>query len=112
MFSICDETPSRTLEPTVEPGITQRLAEITLQELPGASEATLRQVWACFRTKSADEGLVIGPDPTLERFFWVAGLGGHGMGTSWEVGRVAAAAIARQECLSVAVDPGRFAAKV
>lgn len=108
LFSICDELPSKSLEPTVDPAITAELAELILRELPRASGGTVRQAWSCFRTKAEDGGFVIGPDPGVDRFFWVAGLGGHGMGTSWEVGRLAAAALATDRPLSASVKPTRF----
>jgi glycine/D-amino acid oxidase-like deaminating enzyme len=74
----------------VSPDISQSLAELVWVELPALREATQREVWSCFRTKVPDGSFVIGWDRAAENFFWVAGLGGHGMGSSWEVGRLAA----------------------
>lgn len=93
LFSVCDEEPALSLEPTVNAEISEVLAEVIWRELPALQEATQRRVWSCFRTKAVDQSFVIGWDPALDGFFWVAGLGGHGMGTSWEVGRRAAQAI-------------------
>ncbi len=42
------------------------------------------------RTMAPDGRFVIGEDPKLRNFFWVAGLGGHGVTTSFSVGRLAA----------------------
>jgi D-arginine dehydrogenase len=110
LFSLCDEERASVLEPTVSPGSSRALAELVWQELPALRGASERDVWACFRTKSADGGFVIGRDPKLERFFWVAGLGGHGVGSSWEAGRLAAAAFCEHEAeTDRACDPSRFA---
>jgi D-arginine dehydrogenase len=94
LFSICDEEGSRRLEErleeTVTPGIEEALAERVHAHLPRLRDARVRRVWSCFRTRPADGRFVIGPAPDNPSFFWVAGLGGHGMGCSWEVGRLAA----------------------
>lgn len=91
LFSVCDEEPSeKDFVQTVNPEISQSLAELIWQELPGLRDATQRQVWSCFRTKTPDGGFHLGWSKQLRNFFWVAGLGGHGMGASWEVGRLAA----------------------
>jgi len=60
-----------------------------MQHIPALGNLTVRRSWAGLRTFSMDQGFVIGPDPRLEGFFWVAGLGGHGMTTSAAVGELA-----------------------
>jgi glycine/D-amino acid oxidase-like deaminating enzyme len=111
LLSICDEERSAVLEPTVSPGISEAAAELVWKELPALRGAREREVWSCFRTKATDGRFVIGWDPSLERFFWVAGLGGDGVGSSWEVGRLAASAFADGETEpGGAFAPSRFAA--
>jgi D-arginine dehydrogenase len=90
LFSLCDEEDGSSLEPLVSPGISERAAEFVWKELPAMRSAAERDVWSCFRTRVPDSRFVIGWDPLCEGFFWVAGLGGHGVGSSWEVGRIAA----------------------
>ncbi len=90
LFSVCDEESSSSLEPVVSAGISERAAEFVWKELPALRSAAERDVWSCFRTRAPDGRFVIGWDPICEGFFWVAGLGGHGVGSSWEVGRIAA----------------------
>ena len=109
LFSICDEEPDERLSPSVSPGIAETLAERVTAHLPAFGDAEVRNVWSCFRTKTPDGRFVIGWDPELEDFFWVAGLGGCGMGCSWEIGRLAAARFRRQGSCIAAFDPGRFA---
>ena len=45
---------------------------------------------AGLRTMASDGRFVIGEDPNLKNFYWVAGLGGHGVTTSFSVGDLAA----------------------
>ena len=90
LFSICDEEKSLSLEPTVSPEISQSLAELVWLQLPVLREATQREVWSCFRTRAPDNSFVIGWDTRWDHLFWVGALGGHGMGASWEIGRLAA----------------------
>jgi D-arginine dehydrogenase len=90
LFSLCDEEEDSSLETLVSEGISERAAELVWKELPAMREARERDVWSCFRTRAPDSRFVIGWDPGCEGFFWVAGLGGHGVGSSWEVGRIAA----------------------
>ena len=110
LFSVCDEErgSSRTsLEETVTPGIDELVAERIFRCLPRLRDARVRRVWSCFRTKAPDGRFVIGPDPEIEGLHWVAGLGGHGMGCSWEVGRLAAAALLGAQP-EPAFDPARL----
>lgn len=45
---------------------------------------------AGLRTMAPDGRFVIGEDPKLKNFYWVAGLGGHGVTTSFSIGDLAA----------------------
>jgi D-arginine dehydrogenase len=109
LFSICDEEKSTSLEPTVSPDISQSLAEFVWLQLPALREATQREVWSCFRTKAPDNSFVIGWDTREDHLFWVGGLGGHGMGGSWEIGRLAAECFINPKSgRQQAFDPSRF----
>lgn len=108
LFSVCDEERSSSLAPTVSPGISETMAELVAAQLPRFADARIRSVWSCFRTRTDDEHFVIGRDPRAENFVWVAGLGGHGMGCSWDVGRQGAEAVLeRRESAPVVADPNR-----
>ncbi len=62
-----------------------------------------------FRTKAPDALPVIGPDPRLPTLWWLAGLGGYGLGASWELGRIAARALIEgAETLPCEVLPSRL----
>ena len=56
----------------------------------------LESSWAGLRTFSPDDSLVIGPDPMLPSFFWVAGQGGYGFQTSPAASQLAADLVAGQ----------------
>ena len=63
------------------------------------------------RTMTPDGRFIIGEDARCEGFFWVAGLGGHGVTTCFSVGRLAADAILgkkRDNKLMRALSPERF----
>ena len=51
---------------------------------------------------------MIGRDPQVSGLFWVAALGGHGLTTSWAVGRLAAQVYLGRKSPGV-FDPARFA---
>ncbi len=109
LFSVCDEERSGRLVPTVSPNIEEALAQRITEQLPALADARVRSVWSCFRTKTPDDRFAIGWDPQLDGLFWVAGLGGHGMGCSWQVGRLAAEIFRRERPAVAAFDPARFA---
>lgn len=52
------------------------------EEMVTAPVTRLLASWAGLRTFSPDRVLVIGPDPEVPSFFWVAGQGGYGFQTS------------------------------
>lgn len=62
--------------------------------------AATTRLWSGIRTLTPDERFAIGPDPDLVGLHWVAGLGGHGMTSGLEVGRLAAC-----QLLGRPVDP-------
>ena len=53
----------------------------------------VRRAWAGLRTATAADVPLIGPDPEIGGFFWLAGLGGHGIQISPAAGRLLAAAV-------------------
>ena len=50
---------------------------------------SLRNKWAGLRTFAPDQVFVVGEDPKVKGFFWLAGQGGAGIETSPAVGRIA-----------------------
>jgi D-arginine dehydrogenase len=73
---------------------------------------TLGHRWAGLRTFSPDRVPVVGEDPRLPGFFWLAGQGGCGIETSPALGSIAADLIAtgRTDHFDAALlAPARFA---
>jgi D-arginine dehydrogenase len=64
----------------------ERLQRIAPRLVP----KTLRRSWAGLRTFVPDRVLVVGEDPRVRGFFWLAGQGGCGIETSGAVGQIAA----------------------
>lgn len=85
----------------------ERLKHFAPRILPKA----IKRKWAGLRTFSSDQAMVIGEDPALKGFFWLAGQGGAGIETSGVVGRIAADLIidGRTDIMDVSLfSPERF----
>ncbi len=79
---------------------------------PSLVPKSLRRTWAGLRTFAPDQSYIIGEDPSVEGFFWVAGQGGSGIETSPAVGQVAAELLTDGHTNLVDADtftPARFA---
>jgi len=90
LLCACDQTEMAPGDPPVDESVKELLAEKIQRFMPALSEVAVSRGWAGFRTLTPDGRFVIGWDPIIDNFFWVAGLGGHGMTTSAAVGSLAA----------------------
>ncbi len=109
----CDETPVDPDACEVDPAVRETIAEKVARVLPAFADAGAAHFWCGLRTFAPDRRFLVGPDPDVAGLFWVAALGGHGMGAAPEVGRIAALRIrgrAPREAAERAVDPARFTA--
>jgi len=97
LVSPCDADPQRPSDAAVAPEAERLVREKAARAFPALAIPGISSARACFRTFSADGRFMIGPDPDLEGFVWVAALGGHGMSTSYPVGRLGAAAALGEE---------------
>ena len=77
----------------------------------------IKNKWAGLRSFVADKNLVVGYDPAVEGFFWLAGQGGYGIQTGAAAGRLAASLalgkglpgdIATLGVAEAALSPARF----
>lgn len=72
----------------------------------------VKTAWAGLRTFAPDRRPVVGWDPELPGFLWLAGQGGFGIMTSPAIARTAAAIITEgegpAEVVPARLDPGRF----
>lgn len=104
----CDQTVVEPDACAVDPAVRELVARKTARHLPAYADAEAAHFWCGMRTMTGDGRFAVGPDPDLGGLFWVAGLGGHGMVASAEVGRIAAAQLAeRPGSESLPLDPGR-----
>ncbi len=77
----CDARPDElTTAETIE-----RLKEVA----PRVAPRSIINKWAGLRTFAPDQAMVIGEDPVVKGFFWLAGQGGAGIETSPAIGRIA-----------------------
>jgi len=92
---------------------------IGVDRLEQATTLSVRRVahsWAGLRTSAPDDLPVVGPDPQVRGFSWLAALGGYGVQLSPAVGRLLAAAVLDRDVpaglppeAAKALSPGRFA---
>ena len=89
LLCACDQTELAPGDPPLDDGVKDMLAEKIQRYMPGLSEVSISRSWAGLRTLTPDGRFIIGWDTRVDGFFWVAGLGGHGMTTSAAVGELA-----------------------
>jgi D-arginine dehydrogenase len=90
LLCACDQEELPPGDPPASGDVQELLAEKIQNYIPALSDVSISRGWAGFRTLTPDGRFIIGWDGQVEGFFWVAGLGGHGMTTSASVGRLAA----------------------
>lgn len=105
----CDQTDVDPDDCRIDPGVRELVADKTARHLPDYADAEAAHFWCGMRTMAADGRFAVGPDPDLAGLFWIAGLGGHGMVASAEVGRLAARRLAgRADAETPELDPARM----
>ncbi len=111
LLSPCDEDEFSPSLPEADLAARGLLIEKLRKNIPPLQWLRFEASWACLRTLSPDGRSVIGWDPKVEGFFWVAGLGGHGATCSGALGEMAARLIlGRREDpgLDAVFSPDRF----
>jgi D-arginine dehydrogenase len=109
LLCACDQEEMPACDPPLDPSAEELLAEKIQHYLPALANIAINRQWAGLRTLSSDGRFVIGWDAKVQGFFWVAGLGGHGVTTSSAVGALAAELIAAGPGeKSQAFSPERF----
>jgi D-arginine dehydrogenase len=93
LLCACDQDEMHPGIPPTDDSVASLLADKLKRYLPEFSKATILRSQAGFRTLTADGRFVIGRDPGVGGFFWVAGMGGHGVTASWAVGKLASSLI-------------------
>jgi len=95
MLSPADEEPT---EPHDAWADDLRLAEAAagLEQMVDMQVQRLERTWGGLRTFAPDGLPVVGFDPAVDGFFWLAGQGGYGIQTSPALSRMAASLLAGQ----------------
>jgi D-arginine dehydrogenase len=113
LVSPMDETPMAPCDAApAEEDVADAIDKVAAA-LPPLAPGALRRKWAGLRTFAPDRVPVVGFDPGLPGFFWLAGQGGVGLETSPILGRVAADLIVdgRTDAFDAArLAPDRFRA--
>jgi D-arginine dehydrogenase len=92
LLSPADETPSAPCDAFPD-DMDVAIAVDRVEQATTLPITHVRQKWAGLRSFVADRSPVIGHDPLVADFFWIAALGGYGIQTAPAVGRLAAALI-------------------
>ena len=116
LLSPCDKGEVGSLEKAARKEAVDRKMEKLLHKKlekfsSGLKSIHIQNAKSGLRTMTPDARFVVGEDPKLRGFFWVAGLGGHGVTTSFSVGDLASDLILgkkREKHLVDALSPRRF----
>ena len=95
MGSPADETPMEPCDVQPEE-LDIAIAVDRLQRATTLEIKHIKHSWAGLRSFVADKTPVVGFDPRVEGFFWLAGQGGYGIQTAPSMGRVAANLVANK----------------
>ncbi len=90
LFCPMDEVPLEPSDPSADDTAIAAGIERLRALAPALVPRRFVRKWAGLRTFSSDRVPVVGFDPTLEGFFWLAGQGGCGIETSPILGQIAA----------------------
>jgi len=93
LASPMDEDPMEPCDPHPDELVVAQAIDRLQQLAPRLVPRSIIRRWAGMRTFASDHDMVIGEDPDLKGFFWLAGQGGAGIATSPSVGRIAAGLI-------------------
>jgi glycine/D-amino acid oxidase-like deaminating enzyme len=110
LFSPCDEgEPGDRDSDASDPVARDALSGKLERQFPGLRDLPVARSWSGLRTLTPDGRFVLGPDPAIDGFFWVAGLGGHGVTCSHALGELAAELVLHPEKDSINPhSPSRF----
>ena len=118
LLSPCDKVPFDLKDRTkcrqawsVDASMQQKFFKKLKRFSSAFSSLKIDRATAGLRTMSPDGRFVVGEDPKSPGFFWVAGLGGHGVTCAFSVGKLAARQILGKPTdpkIQHALSPARF----
>jgi D-arginine dehydrogenase len=90
LLSPMDEEPMEPCDARPDDHVVAEALDRLGRVAPRLVPRSLRRRWAGLRTFAPDRVPVVGEDPSLRGFFWLAGQGGAGIETSPLIGQIAA----------------------
>jgi glycine/D-amino acid oxidase-like deaminating enzyme len=113
LLSPCDKRPEKSADrrEKVDPRMRGILRQKLRRFSAGLGRLPLGRARSGLRTLTPDGRFVVGRDGRQKGFFWVAGLGGHGVTTCFSVGRLAADLILGKRTdakMTRSLSPSRF----
>ena len=114
LLSPMDQDPTAPCDAQPEDEVIAAAMERLRGLAPALVPTSLKRKWAGLRTFSPDSIPVVGEDPRIGGFFWLAGQQGFGIESSPAIGQIAADLIARgttDRFDASILSPARFAAK-
>lgn len=111
LFCPMDEEPMPPCDPSPDDVVIAQGLERLRALAPRLVPSSLGTRWAGLRTFAPDEIPVVGEDPVVRGFFWLAGQGGCGIETSPALGDIAARLLLGRDCESfdpAPLSPQRF----
>jgi len=111
LLSPMDEVPFEPCDPRPDDLIIAQALQRLSALAPRLVPLSLQRKWAGLRTFAPDGVAVVGEDPLVKGFFWLAGQAGYGIETSPAIGQIAADLIVRGKTDlfdQAALAPSRF----
>lgn len=90
LVSPMDQDPMEPCDARPDEFRVAQAADLLSRFAPAIAPGRIVNKWAGLRTIAADRAPVVGEDPSVKGFFWLAGQAGHGINTSPALGRIAA----------------------
>jgi len=103
LVSPMDQDPMEPCDASTDDLRVAQAADLLTRFAPAIAPGRIVNKWAGLRTIAADRAPVVGEDPAVKGFFWLAGQAGHGINTSPAMGRIAAEILLKGT--TTALDP-------
>ncbi len=111
LASPMDQDPMEPCDVSTDELRIAQTADLLSRYTPAIAPERIIRSWAGLRTRTPDCVPIVGYDPRLNGFFWLAGQGGHGIHTSPALGMIAAQLVtmgATELFDHKLLSPGRF----
>lgn len=111
LVSPMDQDPMEPCDASPDELRVAQAVDLLSRFAPAIAPGRIVNKWAGLRTLAADRAPVVGEDPAVKGFFWLAGQAGHGINTSPALGRIAAELLLKGTTNTLdpaLIHPGRF----